>query len=151
MFDYRNVFERPAFDSIRIDQFFRGFDEMFREADRQRNLSIDSFGYVPAQMVEDDGKFVLTVEVPGLTEKDVKVDVHGGALTVTAERAASVPEGYKARRRERAGMKFSRSYLFGDDRIDAENTVAEIKDGVLTVTVAKAKSAQKKAIPVKTS
>ena len=151
MFDYRSVFERPAFDPFRFDQFFRGFDEIFREADRQRNLSIDSFGYVPAQMVEEDGRFVLTVEVPGLTEKDVKVDVHGGALTVTAERAVEAPEGYKPRRRERSAMKFSRSYLFGDDRIDAENTVAEIKDGVLTVTVAKAKSAQKKAIPVKTS
>lgn len=151
MFDYRSVFERPAYDPFRFDQFFRGFDELFREADRQRNLSIDSFGYVPAQMVEEDGKFVLTVEVPGLTEKDVRVEVHGGSLTVTAERAVDVPEGYRARRRERTGLKFSRSYLFGDDRIDAENTSAEIKDGVLTVSIAKAKGAQKKAIPVKTS
>jgi HSP20 family protein len=151
MFDYRSVFERPTFDPFRFDQFFRGFDELFREADRQRNLSIDSFGYVPAQLVEEDGKFVLTVEVPGLTEKDVHIDVQGGSLTVTAERAVEVPQGYTARRRERSAMKFSRSYLFGDDRIDAENTVAEIKDGVLTVSIAKAKGAQKKAIPVKTS
>lgn len=151
MFDYRTAFDNPQYDPFRFDRLFRGFDELFREADRQRNLSIDSFGYVPAQMVEEDGKFVLTVEVPGLTEKDVHVDVHGGALTVTAERAVTVPEGYKALRRERTGLKFSRSYLFGDDRIDAEQTFAEIKDGVLTVHVAKAKTAQKKAIPVKAS
>lgn len=148
---FNPVFDRSAYDPFRFDELFRGFDHFFREADRQRNLSIDSFGYVPAQMAEEDGRFVLTVEVPGLTEKDVRVDVQGGSLTVTAERAVAVPEGYKALRRERTGLKFSRNYLFGDDRIDAENTTAEIKDGVLTVSVAKAKTAQKKAIPVKTS
>lgn len=151
MFEYRSVFDRPASDPFRFDQFFRGFDEFFREAERQRNVSIDSFGYAPAHLAEEDGRFVLTVEVPGLTEKDVHVDLQGGSLTVTAERAVDVPEGYKARRRERGALKFSRNYLFGDDRIDGEKTVAEIKDGVLTVSIAKALGAQKKAIAVKTA
>jgi HSP20 family protein len=151
MFEYRTAFDRPAFDPFRFDQFFRGFDQFFREAERQRNVSIDSFGYAPAELVEEDGRFVLTVEVPGLTENDVHIDVQGGSLTVTAERAVDVPEGYKPRRRERNSLKFSRNYLFGDDRIDAENTVAEIKDGILTVSIAKAQSAQKMAIPIKSA
>jgi HSP20 family protein len=149
MFEYRSPFDRPSFHPFQLNQFFRGFDEAFREAERQSNLSIDSFGYAPAQLVEENERYVLTVEVPGVTEKDVHVDVQKGTLTVTAERLANVPEGYATRRRERSAVKFSRSYLFGEDRIDAEKTGAELKDGVLTVSIGKKPAAQKKAIAVK--
>jgi len=148
MFEYRNFLDRPARDALGLDEVLRGFDQLFREFDR--DVPLTSFGAVPAQLTEEDERFVLKAEVPGLTDKDVKVDLHDGALTITAERPVEVPEGYAARRRERSALKFSRTYILGD-RVDPEKTTAEIKDGVLTVSLAKAANQKKKSIPVKVS
>ena len=89
----------------------------------------------------------MSADLPGLTEKDVRVELHDGVLTVSAERVASPPEGYKAHRRERATLKFSRSWRLGD-AFDAERTSAEMKAGTLTIRLAKAAETKPRQIPV---
>lgn len=148
MVAYRSALDRPLGDALGWDELFRGFDRLFREADR--DLPLSSFGYAPSELSEEEKRFVLRVDVPGLTEKDVHVDFQDGALTVTAERSVEVPEGYAARRRERTPLKFSRSFVVGD-QVDPEKTTAEIKDGVLTVSMEKSAAVLKKSIPVKVS
>jgi HSP20 family protein len=148
MFEYRGFLDRPARDTLGLDDVLRGFDQLFREFDR--DVPLTSFGTVPAQLSEEDDRFVLKAEVPGISDKDVHVDLHDGALTITAERPVEVPAGYTARRRERSALKFSRTYILGD-RVDPEKTTAEIKDGVLTVSLGKAANQKKKSIAVKVS
>lgn len=148
MFEYRNLQGHPLRDPLGWDDLFRGFDQLFRELDRE--APITSFGYAPSQLKEEESRYVLRVEVPGLSEKDVKVDLQEGVLTVTAERAVEAPQGYAPRRRERSALRFSRGFALGD-RVDPEKTTAEIKDGVLTVSIAKSSGAQRKAIPVQVS
>lgn len=148
MFAYRTPFDRPRFDLVGWDDIFRGFDGIFREFDRQ--ASVDSFGFARAELNEEPERFVLTVDVPGVTDKDVKIDFQKGVLTVSAERRPVPPEGYAARRRERGALNFSRSFALGDVA-DPDNTTAELKDGVLTVNIAKSKGSQKKSITVKAS
>jgi len=146
MFEYRSLFDRR--DPLGWEEFFRGFDQVFREFDR--DLPLTSFGAAPAEFSEEEGRFVLKVEVPGVAEKDIHVDLHQGVLTVSAERTVEGPAGYTPRRRERSDVRFSRSYALGD-RVDPELTSAEVKDGVLTVSLAKSTRAQKKSITVKAS
>jgi HSP20 family protein len=146
MFEYRGVLDRPARDPLGWEGLFRGFDQMFREF--ERDLPLASFGSVPAEITEEPERFVLRVEVPGIPEKDVHVELHDGVLTVSAERAPDAPQGYALRRRERSALRFSRSYALGD-HVDAEKTTAELKDGVLTVGLGKTTKVQKKSIPVK--
>jgi HSP20 family molecular chaperone IbpA len=148
MFEYRGLLDRSRRDPLAWDDLFRGFDMLFRESDREAPLS--SFGRAVSALREEAERFVLEVEVPGLTDKDVKVDLHDGVLTVTAERSVEPPPAYKALRRERSAVRFSRSFTLGD-RVDPERTTAEIKDGVLTVGIAKAAGVQKKSIPIKVS
>lgn len=148
MFAYRTLFDRPQLDAFGWDDMFRNFDRLIREFDRQ--TTVDGFGYAAAELNEENDRFVLTVEVPGVTENDIKVDFQRGVLTVSAERKPKVPEGYKALRRERGTLSFSRSFMLGD-AADPENTTATLKDGVLTVSIAKAKGNQKRAITVKAS
>jgi len=147
MFEYRGLLERPARNAVGWEEVMRGFDQFFREFEQEGPLT--SFGHAPTRFAEEDGQFVLTVEAPGLTEKDVKVDLNEGVLTVSAERAVEVPEGYNVRRRERAPTRFSRSFVLGN-KVDPEKTTAEIKDGILTVSIAKA-AGQKRNIAVKVS
>jgi HSP20 family molecular chaperone IbpA len=146
MFEFRRPYQRSQFDPLGWNELFRGFDRLFRELDRE--LPLTSFGHAASALSDENDKFVLRVDVPGLTEKDVKVDVKDGAVTVSAERPVEAPEGYTARRRERPGVQFSRSFLLGD-QIDPEKTSAEIKDGILTVNIGKSQAVQKRSIPVK--
>jgi len=149
MFAYRGLLDRPSRNPFGLDDLFRGFDQLFREL-QQEEPAITSFGYAPSRLVEEDGRFVIRLEAPGLAENDVKVNLNGGVLTVSAERVVTPPEGYTALRQERAATRFSRSYVLGD-AIDPEKTAAEIKDGVLTVSVGKAESRKRKSITVKAS
>lgn len=148
MFAYRSLFDRPEFNALGWDDIFRNFDRLVRDFDRQS--SVDGFGYAAAELVEENDRYVLTVEVPGVTENDIKVDFQKGVLTVSAERKPKVPEGYSPRRRERGALGFSRSFLLGD-AADPEATTATLKDGILTVSIAKSKGNQKRTITVKAS
>lgn len=149
MSEFRSLQTRPYFDPWGAWDLFRSFDRMFQDFDRNEGLR--SFGYAPSARIEDQGeRFVLKVDVPGVNEKDVHVDLHDGVLTVSAHRSLTPPEKFEARRRERTDSSFARSYALGD-KVDPEKTTAELKDGVLTVTIAKAAGAQKRTISVKTT
>lgn len=149
MADYRSLQSRPFFDPWGAWDVFRNFDRFFQDFDADEGLR--SFGYAPSARLEDEGeRFVLRVDLPGVNDKDVQVDLHDGVLTVSAHRSVDVPQGFEARRRERADSRFARSYVLGN-KIDPEKTIAELKDGILTVSVAKAPGAQKKTISIKAS
>jgi HSP20 family protein len=149
MADYRSLQSRPFFDPWGAWDVFRNFDRFFQDFDADEGLR--SFGYAPSARLEDEGeRFVLRVDMPGVNDKDVQVDLHDGVLTVSAHRAVEAPQRFEARRRERADSRFSRSYVLGN-KIDPEKTTAELKDGVLTIGVAKAPGAQKKTISIKAS
>lgn len=148
MFEYRGLLDRPSREALGWEGVFRGFDQLFREL--ERDVPLTSFGTVPAELTEEAERFVLNVEIPGIADKDVHVELHDGVLTVSAERTTDVPQGYKPLRRERTGMRFSRSYGFGD-HVDPEKITAELKDGVLTVGLGKSQKGQKKSIPVRVS
>ena len=46
-----------------------------------------------------------------------------------------VPDGYTPRRRERSATRFSQSFVLGN-KVDPEKTTAEMKDGLLTISIA---------------
>jgi len=93
---------------------------------------------------------VLNAEVPGLVEKDIQLTINQDVLTLQGERKADVPEGYSVHRQERVPIKFSRSVTL-PCRINPESASASLKNGVLTVTLAKAAEAQPRQITVKAS
>jgi HSP20 family protein len=148
MFEYRGMFDRPSRDALGWEGVFRGFDQLFREF--ERDLPLTSFGAVPAEVTEEPERFVLKLEVPGIADKDLHIEFHDGVLTLSAERSVEVPQGYKPLRRERSALRFSRSYAFGE-HVDSEKITAELKDGVLTVGLGKSQKVQKKSIPVRVS
>lgn len=134
-----------AFDTMRrqIDQVFREFDE--GSGSRNRTLN-----YPRAALRDNKESFVLTAEVPGLSEKDLQLTATQDSLTIAGERKNTAPEGYAVHRRERGDLRFSRSFTL-PARIDVERVSAEVKNGLLTVTLPKHPDAQPKAITVKTS
>lgn len=105
-------------------------------------------GSWPRVNVFDTGEsLVLQADVPGLTDKDVEVSVHQDTLTVSGERRPPNFAGYSVHRQERRGIRFSRSFVIPCP-IDADKAQANVRDGVLTVTLPKAPEAQPKKIAV---
>ena len=91
----------------------------------------------PGFNVYDAGDaYVITAAVPGLTHDELSIEATADSVTVSGERKPTAPEGYEARRRERPTIKFNRTVSF-ERRIDTEAVEASLKDGILTIKLAK--------------
>lgn len=98
-------------------------------------------------MTETDKAYEVTAEIPGFEQKDVEVKITDGALVLEGKTESETEEKGKTwHRHERRFGSFSRS-LSLPASADQEKAKAQLKNGVLTVTVpkkAEAKSAVKK-------
>jgi HSP20 family protein len=102
-----------------------------------------------ADIKDLDKEYVIEAEMPGLTKDDVKLDLNGDILTITAEkREDSSDENGRYIRRERKYGAFTRSFRFDD--IDRDGASAKFENGVLRVALPKQVSAseQRKSIDI---
>jgi HSP20 family protein len=94
--------------------------------------------WVPAMdLVETDDHFVLRADLPGVEEKDVKIELEDRVLTISGERHAeheARKEGYY--RLERASGSFARSLTLPEG-VDADAIAAHFDRGVLEVQIPK--------------
>jgi HSP20 family protein len=99
-------------------------------------------GTVPtADITEKDHEFVVTLELPGIEQKDVDIDLVGNLLTVKGEKKEEKEE--KAKHyylSERRYGTFSRSLAL-PETVDRDKITAAMKDGVLTLTLPKTEAA----------
>jgi HSP20 family protein len=90
-------------------------------------------GWVPpVDLHETEDDYVLTAEVPGLRQEDLRVQVHDGTLTVTGDRPDDARACEQYHRVERGHGSFSRSFHLPHP-VDASRITADLRDGVLTV------------------
>ena len=92
--------------------------------------------------------YVFKADVPGMKEKDVEVSFTGNRLTLSGKREEErreEKETYFAT--ERTYGEFTRTFTLPAGT-DVEHVLADLKDGVLTVTVPKVPEVQPKKIPV---
>ena len=101
--------------------------------------------------VSDDGNaWVLRAELPGLSEKDVELTVNAESVTLRAERKVEQLAKHTVHRRERPSYRVARTFTLGT-KIDPERVEATMKNGVLTVKLAKAADAQPRKVLVRAS
>ena len=101
----------------------------------------------PASEASGDGKaYVLSMELPGVSEADVELSVEDGVVTIRGEKKTEEEKkGDTWYFSERQYGAFRRSFRLPEDA-DAHGVSAHMKDGVLTVRVPKlAKPAADKA------
>ncbi|HWD64557.1 MAG TPA: Hsp20/alpha crystallin family protein [Solirubrobacteraceae bacterium] len=94
--------------------------------------------WIPAMdLVETDGHFVLRADLPGLTEKDVKIELQDNVLTIAGERKFELDERKEGFfRLERTSGSFSRSLTLPEG-IDPAGVAATFTSGVLEVQIPK--------------
>jgi HSP20 family protein len=97
---------------------------------------------------ETKDAFVFRADLPGVKEEDVDVSLNGSQLTIAGKREEETREGegrYYAM--ERTQGSFARSFSL-PDMVDAEHVSADLRNGVLTVSIPKSPEAQPKRISV---
>ena len=93
---------------------------------------------------ETDQAYRVSAELPGLSEKDVELNLRDNVLTISGEKRSEREEEKGGNRyAERSYGRFERTIPFPTE-IDPERVDAVFKNGVLTVTLPKNEKAQEK-------
>ena len=98
---------------------------------------------------ETKKNYLLEIELPGLTEKDFKVNVEENLLTIEAGERKPESEEPTYLIRERQGQTFKRSFVLPRD-VETDGITANFQQGLLTLTVPKSAKATPKQIQVAT-
>ena len=116
------------------------------EGDRS---SVVTSNWTPAvDIKEENERFVLEADIPGVDPKDIEITMDTGVLTIKGERKHESEEdanGYK--RVERSYGSFYRRFSL-PDTANAEAVSAKGKDGVLEVFIPKQEKVQPRRIAV---
>lgn len=98
--------------------------------------ALRAFEHMPKVEVKENGKaYSVTVELPGLDEKDVKVQVEDDVLTITGEKHVEQTND-KTHYSERSYGSFTRAFTLPADA-DRNGIGATFAKGVLTLQIAK--------------
>lgn len=123
------------------------FRDLLTIQHRLERLATGPQGWTPAMdLCETAGAYVLTAELPGVTREQVRIDIRDGKLTLQGRREARVScEQYH--QVERGHGEFCRSVTL-PLAVDTAGIAAEMRDGVLTITVPKAHDAGPRRVEV---
>lgn len=101
---------------------------------------------------ENENSYILEMELPGKTEKDVDIELNHGNLTISSkdeevkdEKKDSKNEKYILK--ERKISKFERRFALPKD-VDSEKISANFKNGILTVNMMKKPETSSKKIAI---
>jgi HSP20 family protein len=91
---------------------------------------------------------VLEADLPGATEDSLVVQLEDNVLNLQATVRPPAPEGARVLHEEFRVGQYQRSFILSDE-VDRERIGAELRNGVLRVTLPKAERAKTRRIEVK--
>ena len=115
----------PVFDNL--------FDDFFTTG------SQGTSSVMKTDIVEKDGNYELSIEMPGVKKEDIQMELKDGYLNVTASHNTNKEDKDKEGRiirQERVSGSYSRSFYVGND-VRTEDVKASFDNGELIVTVSK--------------
>jgi len=117
--------------------------EVTLQEDKRRTL-------VPAsQVVEENGKVQVRLEMPGVTQGDLEIHVEGSELTVVGKRQEPATHGTWLVRERRRG-DFHKTFAV-DHSIDLDKVDAELANGILTLTLPIKEAAKPRKIEIRSA
>jgi HSP20 family protein len=94
----------------------------------------------PIDVYETEDRYVVTAEVPGVSRDEVELAVQDNRLTVRGSRSGVADAATQHFHQvERGHGSFERTFRFADP-VATDQISADLRDGVLTITVPKAAS-----------
>ncbi|MBL3597466.1 Hsp20/alpha crystallin family protein [Rhodovulum sulfidophilum] len=103
-----------------------------------------------ADIVERDGTVTLLLEMPGVAAADVEIALENRVLTISGHAGTARPGRLQLVHAEYGEGDYERAFTLSED-IDPDRIEAEMKDGLLRVTLPRAEAAQPKKIAVRSA
>jgi HSP20 family protein len=125
-----------------LDDLFKGFMLRPVRVDQQAPQ-------IKMDVKENEGAYLVRAEIPGVKKEDIKVDIDGNAVSISAEvkREKEQKEGDRVIRSERYYGSMSRSFTLEQD-IDEKTANAKYSDGVLELTLPKKAGSRRNTIAI---
>ena len=146
-----NYLTRRNDNWIPLADFRREMDSFFEDlfSPTLRTQRETNHAWTPAcEVAEEEGHYMLTVEMPGIAKDDIKIEMADNIVTISGERhMENKKRETGAWFGERRYGKFQRSFTLPAG-IDSVKVEANYQDGVLQLWVPKVESAKPRQIKV---
>jgi HSP20 family protein len=119
-----------------------------REIEKKQESTVPARVYVPVtDIFETEAALMLALEMPGVDRDNVNVKLESGVLTIEGEIDFGKYQGLLPVYTEYNVGNYARSFQLSSD-IDQDRISAELKDGVVMLTLPKAEKAKPRKIKV---
>ena len=127
------------------------FDRFFQQQEETDGSNVVTSQWAPrVDIKEEDRRFVIFADIPGVDPSDIEVSMEKGILTIKGERKVESrePNG-RFTRLERSHGVFHRRFAL-PDAADAEGVTASGRHGVLEISIPKRAETTPRRITIKT-
>jgi HSP20 family protein len=143
----------PTFASDVFDAFDRGYGLLAPLSGTGNGTACVTNPRVDVR--ETDGAYLMDMDIPGLSGDDIDLNLKDRVLTISSVKDTKTEEkkkedGVEYLVRERREYSFTRRFTLPED-IDAEKVTADVKNGVLSITIPRKPEAQPRQIAVKSA
>ena len=142
------------------DEFLTPFDKMFDQIintqfpEIEKQIGVKPFkgtAYPKINVYEWQDKVGVIAEIPGLSKKDLSVEVTDGILTISGDKHKLFDVGdAKVIRRELKESSFKRQFELGEE-LNGKDIKAKFEDGILSIEIPKIEPEKPKTNKVKIS
>jgi len=134
---------RSSFNQLQTD-FERFLDDL---SGKESRFLSDEF-CPSCELTEDKSNYFMKLDIPGVKKEDVKIEVDGNMLSVSAERKSEkTSETKKSRYSEISYGSYQRSFTLPTS-VNANSIDAAFEDGVLTLSMPKSEQSSVKQIEI---
>ena len=143
---FRSPLEGVAVLQNRLNSIFNDFASSNGEV---QNESLSAGNFIPpVDIYEDANQLVLKLEVPGIPQEDLQINLENQTLTVKGERKLVKDEKEENFHRiERRYGSFVRSFTL-PATIETDSAQANYENGVLSITLQKKEAAKPKQLKI---
>ena len=100
-----------------------------------------------ADIYEDANGITVKADLPGVSRERLNIQVDKDSLVIEGQAAVSMPEDMEALHADLRATRYERRFSLSSE-LDTDRIDAQLKDGVLTVTLPKRKELQPRRIEV---
>ena len=119
------------------DEIKQVFDRFFGESNGDHSNVVTSQWMPRVDIKEEDGRFVIFADIPGVDPKDIEIHMDKGILSIRGERSSEAREdNQRFSRMERTHGVFYRRFALPDSA-NPEGIAATGRHGVLEITIPK--------------
>lgn len=124
-------------------------DDFFNFPTRWDDLYLRDFDNLSANIWEEENKIYVKMAMPGVKKEDIKISVTGDTLSIEGESKQEKEEKEKKYfLKTFQSCSYSQSFNL-PSLVNPDGVEAKFEDGVLTITLPKAKESESKQISIK--